>query len=303
MSKEKILVVGGTGFLGNACLKELLDYEVTTIGREKKNYLESENHKYVMLDICDSKQVDFFLDKNYFSYLIFLGWPLTPPHNSIDHVLFSAKSIEFVLKFSNKNSLARILFIGSIHETGKTSGQVLANFEGTEPKNLYGISKKYVYDSLTVLLKGVSFCWVRLSNIYGIGDHSHKLLPTLIFSAIEKREDVFLDNSKSIIDFVHVKDAAHGIRLALLSSYNGIINIGSGNGYILEDVKKFINLKTKNERTVEINIPAFEATDSGPILDITDSATTIGYCPSIKIEDGINEWVEYVIKESKNEPN
>lgn len=300
MSKEKILVVGGTGFLGNACLKQLSDYEITIVGREKNISLESQNHKYIALDIFDAKKVDFFLGRNHFSHLIFLAWPLTPPHSSIDHVLFSAKSIEFILKFSNKNSLARILFIGSIHETGKTSGQVLANFEETEPKNLYGISKKYVYDSLTVLLKGASFCWVRLSNIYGIGDHSHKLLPTLIFSAIEKK-DVFLNNPKTVIDFVHVKDAAHGIFLSLFSDYTGILNIGGGKGGNLEDIKKFINSKIQNEKAAEISISTFDTTDFGPILDITNSAKIIGYSPSIKVEAGIKEWVEYIIKESKNE--
>lgn len=301
MKKEEILIVGGTGFLGKEILKILFNYNISVIGQKEVGSFEPKNHKYYKLNVCKSEDIDTFLKEKHFSHLVFLAWPLTPPHNTMEHVIFSAASINFVYKFSNANPNARVLFVGSIHETGIQKGKVLPTFNESSPDNLYGISKKYVYDCLNVFLRDVSFCWARLSNVYGIGDHSHKLFSTLIHNSIIKK-DLKLNSPHATIDFVHVKDAAYGLFLALFSNYTGIINIGGGKGYTLESIKKIVNSKIKNKGLSKISIPSLDVSDSGAILDITASTKLLGYLPSIKLENVLNELIDS-IKKVKNERN
>ncbi len=306
---EKILFVGGSGVLGRACLNNLLTYDVSIIGRLPSfNFLKSKKHTYYQLDICDVEGVEKFLNQTSYSHLVYLAWPLTPPHNSLDHVNFAATSLDFIAKFAHKNPSSRIIFTGSIHETGTTSGKVPNDFKGALPTTLYGICKKHVYDCMQALLnhtlKHISFGWVRLSNVYGPDDHAHKLLPTLIANAI-KNKTVALNNPDAVVDFVHVEDAAKGVCSALFSNHTGIINVGGGKGYNLRDIQSFIEsfFKKKMEEKDTVKIGAQQVSGFGAILDITDSFQVLKYAPTISIEDGITECIKHTQKLKENESN
>lgn len=307
----KILIVGGSGFLGRECLQNLLAYDVTVVGRQFScGLIEPQNHKYYQLDINNSAAVENFLERHSYSHLIYLAWPLTPPHDSLEHIYFSTTSLDFITRFIRKNSHSRIVIAGSIHEVGISCGLVSNDFKNAVPTNLYGISKKYVYDCIRVFLrskfKNNSFCWVRFSNIYGSLDHANKFITTVICNELEKKI-VSINNPDLIVDFVNIKDAAKGMCLALFDNYDGVINIGAGKGYFLKDIYKFITLHVekeilqKNLFTIE---PQYDS-KNGAILDVTVALKTLQYIPEVSIEKGILECILFLIRNKlkKNESN
>ncbi len=296
----KILIVGGSGFLGRACLEKLSSCDVSVIGtQESPGSIKNQSCKYYTLDIYDNKKVDEFLEGNNYSHLLYLAWPSSPPHNSIEHITFAAASIEFLSKFSEHNSNARITFIGSIHETGINSGEVLNSFANAMPDNLYGISKKLVYDTMHVMLaeklQDISFCWVRLSNVYGSGDHSHKLLFNMTSNAL-KGKSFKLNNENGFVDFIHIDDAAKGICLALLSDYNGIVNSGGGQGCFLQDIKRFLewHLDEKAKLKDDCEINSMKHSKYGAVLDISVANRFLNYVPDVSIEQGISQYADSV---------
>lgn len=286
---NKVLLVGGSGFLGKNCLKNLEKHDVTIIGRQAlpKN-TDTKSFKYHQLDIYDQKLVEVFLKENKFSHLLFLSWPASLSHNSTEHLHFAATSISFLKEFIKNNPDSRITFSGTIHETGINEGKIPNTFEKARPKTLYGIGKKLVYDCIQVLLtdyKGVSFCWARLSNIYGIGDHFHKILPKIIRSILQNQE-ITLNCPTSHVDFIHIDDAAHEICLALFSDYIGIMNIGSGSCYSLQNIIEYV----KNRSNI---INAYPDSKYGAVLNIEDSNKRLNYTPLTSIEEGINQLLEF----------
>jgi nucleoside-diphosphate-sugar epimerase len=297
---NKILIVGGTGFLGESCLKKLssLNSSVSIVGRKEKiEFSEGENFKYYQLDINNPREVESFLKQGGYSHLLYVAWPPSPPHNSTDHIEFAAASIAFLKIFSCYNPGARLVFTGSIYETGVNFGSVPNNFQNMHPKTIYGLSKKFVWDSWSILQTDdsniTSLCWVRLSNIYGLGDHTHKALPSMIDCALNKK-NYTLNNPNAVVDFLHITDAATGIIHALLSDYNGVINIGSGCGYLLSDVRKFIELHCENDGIKISKIQSFLNSEFGSVLDISTASSMLGYSPSIAIENGVTECIEFL---------
>lgn len=295
---NKILIVGGAGFLGKACFKKLASLNVTIIGRkEKLEFSEAENFTYHQLDINSLKDVDIFLKQGSYSHLLYVAWPPSPPHNSTDHITFAAASITFLKTFSLYNPNARVVFTGSIYETGVNAGSVPNNFQNMNPKTLYGLSKKFVWDCVNALklddFNTPSFCWIRLSNIYGLGDHTHKALPNIIEHTLNKK-NFLLNNPNAFVDFIHIEDAVTGIVYALLSDYNGTLNIGGGCGYFLRDIKKFIEQYCEAGEKNILKIESFINSTFGPVLDITTTCDVLEYRPSIHIEDGIIEYIEFL---------
>jgi len=297
---SKILVVGGSGFLGRACIDHLTSYKVAILGRkERACFLETQDTQYYQLDINKVKRVENFLKKNNFSHLLYLAWPSTLSHNTLEHLFFSASTTQFLNAFSYYNHNARIIVTGSIHETGVTRGKILNDFENMRPNSLYGVGKKNVWDAINIL-KIRNFCWVRFSNIYGIGDHLEKILFTIIKSEL-KNEPLILNHPDRIVDLVHINDAIKGILSALFSECSGVINIGGGYGYRLQSIQDFIKsyiqkIIHKKEK-VKINLP--QCSQDGPILDITKAFNLLDYQAFVKIDQGISECIEFL----KNEEN
>lgn len=301
-----ILIVGGSGFLGTECLRQLASDKVTIIGKKKDpNFFEKENFKYCHLDIRQLEDVKQFLEKEKYTHLLYLAWPRTPPHNAREHLYFSVSSIEFLSFFSQYNPKARIVFTGSIHEIGQHCGKVSNNFEKVNAENLYGVSKKFVWDCFNVLrssdFKNISFCWVRLANIYGSGDHSHKALYNIILNALNKKE-FSLNNPNVFLDLVHIEDAAKGVVLALFSDYSGVINVGGGNGYFLKEIQDFIELyiNTKIDGKNSIKIRKYSDSEFGPVLDIKKAREVLDYSPVTVIENKMIEYVDFVKKVAQN---
>lgn len=287
-----ILIVGGSGFLGRSCLNNLSSHKISILGRKEKvaSFYE-ENIKYYQLDIHNLRKVESFLKKNNFSHLLYLAWPSTLAHNALEHLFFSASTAQFLSAFSYYNYNARIVLAGSIHETGVTRGKILNDFENMKPNSLYGVGKKSVWDALNIL-KIKNVCWVRFSNIYGIGDHPEKVLSRIINGELSD-EPFSLNHPYNIIDFVHINDAVRGVLSALCSEYSGVVNIGGGYGYSLNSIQDFVRSYIQEDEDITPLKPA----EMGPILDIKNALEILDYKPSMGIEQSIKECIEFLKNE------
>jgi nucleoside-diphosphate-sugar epimerase len=296
----KILIVGGTGFLGRACLKKLSHHSVSVVGRKDNPcFLPTENIEYHQLDTNNAENVERFLKKDNYSHLLYLAWPATLSHGSTDHLFFAASSVQFLKIFSSHNPCARIISVGSIHETGLIKGKVLNVFENMKPKSLYGVGKKIVWDSVNIL--GIkNFCWIRLANVYGVGDHLGKVLFKMITSEL-KNDKLVLSHPEMIVDFVHINDATTGILSALFSECSGVINIGGGYGYRLKAIQDFVSsyIQKVVDKKEGAKIKSLRPSRGGLLLDLSKASELLDYKTFVEIEQGISECIEFL----KNEEN
>jgi GDP-L-fucose synthase len=141
---------------------------------------------------------------------------------------------------------------------------------------------------------------VRPANVYGLYDNfdlkNAMVIPSLIKRAVDG-ENPFTVWGDGLIerDFVHARDVAKGMILAASQpSVDGkieAINLGSGVGTSIKDLVEVVisNLEEKPEIVWDTSKPTG---DRKRILDIA-KARAIGYEPTITIEQGIKEVMDW----------
>jgi UDP-glucose 4-epimerase len=133
---------------------------------------------------------------------------------------------------------------------------------------------------------GVPAVVVRPFNVYGPGQVSSFLIPTIIEQAPSGR--IVLRDPKPRRDLVHVKDVASAYVAILSRGIEGheTFNLGSGVSYSVEDLVElarricgpFEVTYTDEERRVEV---------AETVADIAKAKSTLDWEPRIHLEDGL----------------
>jgi GDP-L-fucose synthase len=142
---------------------------------------------------------------------------------------------------------------------------------------------------------------VRPANVYGPYDNfdpdNAMVIPSLIRRAVDG-EDPFVvwGDGSPIRDFIHAKDVARGMMIALDKSLGTAINLGSGTGVSIKEIVEIIinNLDHKPQVVWDTSKPIG---DKKRLMDIT-RAKKMGFKPSISIKEGIKDTMKWY-KENK----
>lgn len=137
---------------------------------------------------------------------------------------------------------------------------------------------------------------VRPANTYGPYDNfdpqNAMVIPSLIKRALDGEDPLIVwGDGTPIRDFVHARDVARGMMLALEQCLGYPINLGSGKGYSVKEIVDIImsNLDKKPRIVWDTSKPAG---DKQRLMDIT-RAKALGWQPEISLEQGIKEVMEW----------
>ena len=162
--------------------------------------------------------------------------------NKIDCVNTNFKSIKKIINFFNKfNDKPHLIFISTSH-VYNYSRKKLKETSKTNPKNTYSKLKlrsenyiKRYYKNYTIL---------RIFNIYGSNQSKNYFIQDMR-EKIKKGRVIKID--KSIRDFIHVSEVSRVIQFIIKEKINGTINVGSGKGYSLIKIVKYLSKKLKKK--------------------------------------------------------
>jgi len=140
---------------------------------------------------------------------------------------------------------------------------------------------------------------VRPANVYGPYDNfdpdNAMVIPALIKRALDGENPLVVwGDGSAIRDFIHAKDVARGMLLALENIIGQPINLGSGIGVTIKRIVEIIvnNMEIKPEVVWDTSKPSG---DKKRVMDIS-RAKAIGFQPAISIEDGIKEVMNWYQK-------
>jgi nucleoside-diphosphate-sugar epimerase len=223
---EKVLITGGTGFVGKYLVNTLLKAELKVYNPNREtlnlldynstnNYLKDLNPKYVIHLACTSSHPKDCNDKE------LIVSDLDMIHNLIEAMYKNTK----------------LIISGSVSEYGKSG--VLSENKKCYPDTCYGIAK-FRSNTLASKLckkKNIDLLVLRLFGVYGPGEAAYRLFPSLLES-IKNNVDFHMSDGLQIRDFIHVSDVCSVIKLILnLKKFpTGILNLGTGIGLQLIDV-------------------------------------------------------------------
>jgi dTDP-glucose 4,6-dehydratase len=244
---KKILVTGGCGFIGSCFVIRqikagnlVVNLDAMTYAADKKNVAEVENnpnYHFACGNILDSKLVSELLEKFDIDVLVNFAAESHVDNSIANPGAFIETNINgtFALLssalgyYQNLNSSKQQDF-RFIHVS---TDEVYGSLSFDDPK--FTENNKYQPNSPYSASKAASDHLVRAwnetyklpaiitncSNNFGARQHSEKLIPTVIRSALAGKNIPIYGNGKNIRDWIFVEDHCKGIELAILKGKIG----------------------------------------------------------------------------------
>lgn len=289
MSQPKVLITGATGTVGRCVIDQLLkrdDLDILAVSRSGRG------QKGVALDLHDRHRVQQFLTKERPQYLLHLAWTLDVDNpENLDWV---TSSLELLKAFAN-NGGRRAVLAGSCSEYDWRYGFLSEELTPLHADTFYGTCKTALYSIASSYARKseLGFAWGRIFFLYGKGENKRRLVPDLI-DAFLKGETPILKYPYIRRDYMHAEDVASAlVGLLLNSSFNGAVNIASGEAVLLSEIADKIARIMGRPASIwkqdENNTPTY------PLVlgDTQRLKYLLGFRPHISWEEGLLQMVQW----------
>lgn len=229
----RVLVTGGTGFLGRQIVAALLRLgaEPIIFGAPRPDLLDREARRQAV------RQADADI-------LIHAAWITAPGQywDSPENLDWVAATRDLVTHFALSGG-QRVVQVGTCAEYDWRGPEEAcwAKSRPCRPQSLYGAAKHTAWTALSGFARRTGLTAANARVFIPVGPHeaAARLLPSLIRAA---RSGLKLDLGPAELtrDFIDVRDAGEAIARVALSETQGPINIGSGEPVSLQDLVRMV---------------------------------------------------------------
>jgi UDP-glucose 4-epimerase len=306
MEHKRIVITGGTGFIGSHLASELVTDNTIIIiddlstGR-LQNIADINGKPSVMF--IEGSILDLHLLEDAFIGVDFVFHQAAIPSvpRSIENPL-STNEVNItgtlnVLLAAKDTGVKKVAFSSSSSVYGHTP--VLPKKEDMlpNPQSPYALTKlagEYYCQIFQQIYHLPTIC-LRYFNVYGPRQDPDSqyaaVIPRFIYNIWQDKPPIIYGDGKQTRDFTFVKDVVRANILAVESDATGVFNIGGGKSIAINDLAKFI----VNSLGKDL-MPIHGEPRSGDIIhslaDVS-KASRFGYEPEYGLEDGLRETIKW----------
>ena len=319
MNGKTILVTGGAGFIGSNHCDTLLTegwrvinidnfndfYNPLIKWNNVKNSLTNKNYKLYVGDIRDRRLLEQVFKENKIDYVVHLAalaGVRTSLLNPLDYVDVDIGGTVNLLEVSKDFSIRKFIFGSSSSVYGLSKETPFV--EGTVPDlqiSPYAVAKRAaeLYCSSYSYLYGISIGVLRFFTVYGPRQRPEMAIHKFT-RLIDKGDKVpIFGDGRSKRDYTYVSDIVDGIIKAIIADYNfEIFNLGGGHLIELLDLVSIISKKLGKKADIEF-LPEQKGDVPLTFADISKAKNMLGYNPSTNIEEGIDKFLDWYLKEKE----
>ncbi len=308
MRERRILVTGGSGFIGGFTIDVLINQgaKIFSFGRrppgtmgDSVTFVQGDvTDRELLISICQDKKIDTIVHLAGYGTTMVQGHPELGVRVNImgmSHVLEAARMAK-----------AKVVFTSSIAVYGRIApeGERGASEDGAvNPVTVYGAGKLLCEKMGRAYAQNyaVKFVALRLTAVYGFTDLSRRGVEHPTFSDHARRlielplagQPVVVEKGgRQPCDFVYVKDVAQSIAKACATDdlKHDVFNIGSGE---LKTLKDFADIIKQYEPDADVKVgeapnPAYPF--MGPV-DISRALEELDYSPT-PFSECIKDYIE-----------
>lgn len=305
---KSVLVTGGTGLIGRPLVEMLLQQgaKVTVVSLDDPSrapqgviFKRADLREFSnCLEICQGQEIVFQL----------AGVKGSPAMTAKRPASFFVPTITFsinMMEAARRSGAERFLFTSSVgvyspaevfyeDDVWKTFPSPNDRFAGWAKRmgelqaEAYRI--EYGWDKISI---------VRPANVYGPYDNfdpaNAMVIPSLIRRAIDGESPLTVwGDGSPIRDFIHARDVARGMMIAVERGINEPINLGSGAGVTIREIAEIVAASVPGGPVEIVWDTTKPSGDAKRLMDM-QRAHCYGFSPEISIEDGIKETIEWYI--------
>ena len=257
----RILITGGSGFIGAPIIKRLLkskaSHQILALTRNlKKSLPEAKNIDWIESDLDDLSSVSSVIQDFKPEIVIHLAWQDIPNFSAQTSIQNVNRSMELFELIWPLESCQKVLVSGTCAEYNSQTGSC-SESDTIKPTDFLTWAKLALLDYLKTQTtsRDITLGWFRLFYVYGPNQREDSLIPSLIKNLSQRRMPL-LKSSKSANDYIYVNDVAEIFELSLVTKFpSGVYNLGSGNLISTLEVCKTVEMmvlgKQKNSEKLE----------------------------------------------------
>jgi UDP-glucose 4-epimerase len=287
---SKVLVTGGSGFIGSHLVDRLIELGHDVISLDIKPKL---NPKAAgrLVNINDrSHTVDTYKDVEYVFHVAGQARVQPSIHNPQDSIVNNVNATAKVLQLSREAGVKRVIY----SMTSSVYGAHLPPHTEDmcpQPLSPYAVSKLAGEQLCKVYsqLYGLETASLRYFNVYGPRESDFGQYTTVVKKFLEQKESgqplTIVGDGEQRRDFTHVFDIVEANIAAMncQSELKGeIFNIGAGHNYSVNEVATLISDSHEY-------LPARLGEARETLANNSKARSLLGWAPKLKLEDYISE--------------
>lgn len=298
----RVLVLGGTGFIGSYIAEHLSDHghDVMVYGRSFDKLVKQSKIEYYQGDFSDSLQLSEALHGvDVVIHSISSTVPSTSNLDPLADIQQNLVNTVRLLQLMMQAKVTRLVYLssgGTVY--GKPNFLPVAESHPLNPICSYGVIKLAIENYIYMFkeLYGLQPIVIRPSNPYG-PRQSHSgvqgALTTFLMNNVLDKKTYIWGDGETRRGYIYIKDLAEFCRLAVESDVEGTFNVCSGVSTSLNELVVLIDGITGMKSKVEYK-PKRDFDVKDIVLDISQAQSKFGWVPKYTVEAGIAEFYQAI---------
>lgn len=298
----KILVTGGTGFIGKWILKEYSDkHEFIIVGtqRNKKEVeLNNNTFKYIYSDYSKDSLIEALYGIDAVIHLACKRPGKDHYNQEMGEYFDNIKIAVNLLDACKEKKIKKIVMASTIAAYSEKNILPWKEDMKTNPKGFYGVGKVCVENIAEYYneIYKLNICNLRFAQVVGVGEREGFILMTFINNAINGDTLKVWGQGIGRREYIYIKDVVSSIMACIYNeNARGIFNVGTGISTSNLELAQMINKTFDNEGNLEILADKIEDTREFR-MDCNKIYQELGWKSEWSLKDSLNDMKTIINK-------
>ncbi len=259
LTRKKIVITGGTGFIGTHIVNSLLSLGAEVISFSRKERLSHHPRlHFVQCDLFESSLQEYESLADVIGQTdaaIFAAASILPRSEGVDSLIAAKeKNFDTFLNFTETvgKKTKQVIFTSTIDVYGVPEHEEYSEEHRILPESSYGVAKYAAEKYLEYWSRqnSIPYTGLRFSQVYGPNEPLVRVIPFAVQAWKEKKAFRLINGGTDKRRFLYVQDAVSSIISALSTNKNTFYNIAGEDVVTIRDIVSTIETLTGS--TMEI---------------------------------------------------